>query len=60
MIDDIRGIISEVASCKLGVTAVAGAGVATGAVEVTWPIAAIAMAYIAGQAAVDAAASLPE
>ena len=58
MIDDIRGIISEVASCKLGVTAVAG--VATGAVEVTWPIAAIAMAYIAGQAAVDAAASLPE
>ena len=27
---------------------------ATGAVEITWPIAAIAMAYILGQAAVDA------
>ena len=35
------------------VTAVTGAAVSTGAVEVTWPIAAIAMAYIAGQTVVD-------
>ena len=48
----IRGIIDKVASRKLGVTAVAGAAAATGAVE-KWPTAAIAMAYIAGQTAVD-------
>jgi len=30
-----------------------GAAVATGAVEITWPIAAIAVAYIAGQTVVD-------
>jgi len=35
------------------VTAVAVAAAATGAVEITWPIAAIAMAYIAGQTVVD-------
>ena len=60
MIGNIKGIIDKVASRKLGVTAVAGAAAATGAVEITWPIAAIAMAYILGQAAVDAAGSLPE
>ena len=48
----IKGTIDKVASRKLGVTAVAGASAATGAVEVTWPIAAIAMAYIAGQTVV--------
>jgi hypothetical protein len=58
----IEGVIEKFASRKLGVTAlaVAGAAAATGAVEITWPIAAIAMAYILGQAAVDAAGSLPE
>ena len=60
MIGNIKGIIDKVASRKLGVTAVAGAAAATGAVEVTWPRAAIAMAYILGQAAVDAANALPE
>ena len=60
MIGNIKGIIDKVASRKRGVTAVAGAAAATGAVEVTWPIAAIAMAYILGQAAVDAAKALPE
>ena len=60
MIGNIKGIIDKVASRKLGVTAVAGAAAATGAVEITWPIAAIAMSYILGQAAVDAAGSLPE
>ena len=49
----IKGIIDKVASRKLGVTAVAGAAATTGAVEVTWPIAAIAMAYILGQTVVD-------
>ena len=49
----IRGIIDKVASRKLGVTAVAGAAAATGAVEITWPIAAIAMANIAGRTVVD-------
>jgi len=49
----IKGIIDKVASHKFGVTAVVGAAAATGAVEITWPIAAIAMAYIAGQTVVD-------
>jgi len=49
MIGNIKWIIDKVASRKLGVTAVAGAAAATGAVEITRPIAAIAMAYIAGQ-----------
>ena len=53
MIVNIKYIIDKVASRKLGVTAVAGAAAATGAVETTWRIAAIAMAYILGQAAVD-------
>ncbi len=54
MIGNIKGIIDKVASRKLAVTAVAGAAAAIGAVEITWPIAAIAMAYIAGQTEVDA------
>ncbi len=53
MIGNIKGMIDKVASRKLGVTAVAGAAAATGAVEITWPIAAIAMVYIAGQTVVD-------
>ena len=49
----IKGIIDKVASRKLGVTAVAAAAAATGVVEVTWPIVAIAMAYTAGQTVAD-------
>ena len=49
----VKGIMDEAASRRLGVAAVGGAAAATGAVEVTWPIAAIAMAYIAGQTVVD-------
>ena len=45
----------KVQSRKLCVTAVAGAAAATGAMEITWPIA--AMAYKLGQAAEDVAAS---
>ncbi len=50
---NIKIIIDKIASRKLGVTAVAGDVAATGVVEVTWPIAAIAMAYNAGQVVVD-------
>ena len=49
MIGNINGIIDKVASRKLGVT---------GMVEITWPIAAIAMAYIAGPTVVDTWAEL--
>ena len=47
-------LIKKLASRKLGVTAVIGAATATGAVELTWPMAAVAVAYIVGQAVVDA------
>ena len=40
MIVNIKYIIDKVAGRKLGVTAVAGAAAAIGAVEITWPIAA--------------------
>ena len=46
-------IVDKVQSRKLGVTAVAGLAVGTGAVDIKWKIAAIAMAYILGQAYVD-------
>ena len=49
----IKGIIEKLASRKLGVAAVAGAAAANGAVEIALLIAAIAMAYIAGQTVVD-------
>ena len=53
MIVNIKYIIDKVAGRKLGVTAVAGATAANGAVEIALPISAIATAYIAGQAVVD-------
>ena len=46
MIGIVKDIVDKVRSRKLGVTAVAGLAVGTGAVDITWPIAAIAMAYI--------------
>ena len=49
----IKGIIDKVASRKLAVTAGAGAAAATGAIELTWPMAAVAVAYIVGQTVVD-------
>ena len=45
----IKGIIDKVASRKLAVTAAAGAAGATGAVEITLPVAIVAAAYIIGQ-----------
>ena len=50
---NIKGIIDKVASRKLAVTAAAGAAAATGAVEITLPVAIVAAAYIIGQALVD-------
>ena len=52
--DVIKGIVNKVASRKLAVTAVVGAAAATGAVELTWPMAAVAIAYVVSQAVVDA------
>ena len=46
----IKGVIDKVASRKLAVTAAAGAAAATGAVEITLPVAIVAAAYIIGQA----------
>ena len=52
----VKGIIDKVASRKLAVAAAAAAGaaVATGAVEITLPVAIVAAAYIIGQGLVDA------
>ena len=50
----IKGVIDKVASRKLAVTAAAGAAAATGAVEITPPVAIVAATYIIGQAIVDA------
>ena len=47
------GWLIEVASRKLAVTAVAGAAAATGTIELTWPMAVVEVAYIAGQTVVD-------
>jgi len=46
--------IKKLASRKLAVTAVAGAVTTAGIVELTWPMAAVAVAYILAQAYVDA------
>ena len=47
--DIVKGVIDKVASLKLAVTAAA----ATGTIELTWPMAVVAVAYIAGQTVVD-------
>ena len=50
--DIVKGVINDVASRKLAVTAaagaMAGAVAATGTIEMTWPMA-VAVAYIAEQ-----------
>ena len=53
MMGIVKNIVEKVQSRKLGVTAVAGLAAGTGAVDSAWRIAAIAMAYILGQAYVD-------
>ena len=49
--DLIKGVIDKVVNRKLAVTAAAGA--ATGTIELTWPMAVVAVAYITGQTVVD-------
>ena len=50
----MKDLIAKLNSRKLGVAAVAGVTAATGVVELTWPIAAVACVYIISQAFVDA------
>jgi len=47
-------LIQKLTSRKLGVTAVIGAAAATGAIELTWPMAAVVCCYLVSQAIVDA------
>jgi len=49
----MKRIIDKITSRKLAVTAVVGAAAAIGAVDLTWPMAAVAIAYVLGQAYVD-------
>ena len=50
----LNDLKDKLGSRKLGVTAAIGAAAGTGAVEVTWPVALVASAYVLGQAYVDA------
>ncbi len=50
----IKGVVKKVGSRKFAVTAAVGAAATTGAVEVSWPMAAVAIAYIVSQVVVDA------
>ena len=54
MIEIIKNVVENVQSRKLAVTAVAGVGAATGAIDLTWLMAAVAIAYVVSQAVVDA------
>ena len=49
----IKGAVKKIGSRKFAVTAAVGAAATTGAVEVSWPMAAVAIAYIVSQAFVD-------
>ena len=50
----VKSVVKKVGSRKFAVTAAVGAAATTGAVEVSWPMAAVAIAYIVSQAVVDA------
>jgi hypothetical protein len=50
----LKTIGEKITSRKLAVTAVVGAATATGAVDLTWPMATVAIAYVVSQAVVDA------
>ena len=51
--DIIKGVIDKVASRKLAVRVAAGVTAATETIEMTWPMAVVAVAYIVGQTVVD-------
>ena len=50
----VKNVVDKVQSRKLAVTAVVGVGAATGTIDLTWPMAAVAIAYVVSQAVVDA------
>ena len=50
----MSNLIQKLTSRKLGVTAVIGIATAAGSMELTWPMAAVVIAYVLGQAYVDA------
>jgi hypothetical protein len=50
----LKNVGEKITSRKLAVTAVVGAATATGAVDLTWPMATVAIAYVVSQAVVDA------
>ena len=50
----LKTIGENVTSRNLAVTAGGGAATATGAVDLTWPMATVAIAYVVSQAVVDA------
>ena len=52
--DNMKRIINKITSRKLAVTAIVGAATATGMVDLTWPMVAVACCYIISQAMVDA------
>jgi hypothetical protein len=49
-------LIQKITSRKLAVTAVVGAAAGVGALELTWPMAAVLCCYLVSQAVVDARA----
>ena len=49
----MKGVIDKVTSRKLAVTAAAGGAAATGTIELTWPMAVVAVAYMVGQTVLD-------
>jgi hypothetical protein len=49
----VKSVVKKVGSRKFAVTAAVGAAATTGVVEVSWPMAAVAIAYIVSQAVVD-------
>jgi len=50
----MKRIINKITSRKLAVTAAVGAATVTGAVDFTWPMAAVVCCYLVSQAVVDA------
>jgi len=50
----VKKVVDKVQCRKLDVTAVAGVEAAVGAIDLTWLMAAVAIAYVVSEAAVDA------
>ncbi len=57
MSDMMKKLLQKLGSRKLAVTVVAAAATGTGMVEMTWPMALVAAAYLLSQAYVDRGSS---